>query len=84
MSIRIPVQEDFVLDGGMVTSAFDERWQRDVYTITPPAQTMFDQIRTYLLAQPSVPHSVGFQTRIFGIGLVALTMRWGSYLAALM
>ncbi len=82
-TLRIDVNHDFELDAGDVTTAFEDKYQRDVYTITPPSKSMFEQTADYLFSQPR-PTSIGLQARYLGVAFVALTVRWSSYLAALM
>lgn len=50
--------------------------------IHPPSQPMIDQVIERL---DTMPHEyLGFQTQHLGVGLAALCVRWGTYLATLM
>jgi hypothetical protein len=55
---------------------------RDRYIIVSPAIPMLDQLLTHLDKAPLQYSDI--QTRHLGVGLAALCVRWGSYLATLM
>ncbi|MCP5011331.1 MAG: hypothetical protein GY942_15230 [Aestuariibacter sp.] len=76
MNLIIPVTPELSLHAGVVTT------QGNRLIITPPAQTLFDQLCTWLDQCP-LP-TVGFNHWVLGIGATALCLRWGSYLAVLL
>jgi hypothetical protein len=76
----IPVTTSFSLDAGSYTVEVLE--EKTFYRIVPPAKTMMEQVIEFLEQLP-VPRDKGIQRRYLGVGFAALTMRWGSYLAAL-
>jgi hypothetical protein len=81
--ITIRVNANLTLGAGAFSSVYDEKAQRTVYTVTPPGTPLLEQLLTYLDSLPKVrytdPHS-----RHLGLGLTALAIRWGTYLATLM
>jgi hypothetical protein len=81
--IVIPLNDDCLLDAGTISTHLDEELDRKVFVITPPTVPMFDQVVAYLWSMPE-PGYMGYQGRYLGVGLAALCIRWGSYLATLM
>lgn len=75
-SIKINVTDDLVLDAGTVVETAEG------FTIHPPGFPMIDQLISYLDDQPY--HYSNVQIQRLGVGLSALCVRWGSYLATLM
>jgi hypothetical protein len=55
---------------------------RDRFIIVPPAVPMLDQLIAHLDRAPV--HYSDIQSKHLGVGLAALCVRWGSYLATLM
>ena len=76
MNLIIPVTPKLSLRAGAITS------QGDRLIITPPAQTLFDQLCAWLDQCP--PPTAGFNHWVLGIGATGLCLRWGSYLAVLL
>src|SRR5579864_7489950 len=79
-SIQIRVNDELTLDAGIVRAS-DEQDAR--YEITPPVKPMLDQVIVYLNSKPPLPYE-GIRSSRSGVGLTALCIRWGSYLATLM
>jgi hypothetical protein len=76
MKLLIHGIQDLVLDAGTVSE------KKDNFIISPPTNTMFDQIWNWLESHPR--KYFGYNNWAFGIGATALCYRWGTYLAALM
>jgi len=76
MNLIVPVTPELSLQAGVVTP------QGDRFVITPPAQTLFDQLCAWLDQCP--PPTAGFNHWVLSIGDTALCLRWGSYLAVLL
>jgi hypothetical protein len=76
MNQIVTVTPELSLHAGVVTP------QGNRFIVTPPAQTLFDQLCTWLDQCP--PPTVGFNHWVLGIGATALCLRWGSYLAVLL
>lgn len=79
--ILVKVNDELTLVAGAVSESHDEQYIW--YEITPPAKSMFDQLIEYLNSQPSLPYE-GIRSARYGVGLTALCIRWGCYLAALL
>jgi hypothetical protein len=84
LPLSVRVHENFILNAGEVSTVYDAYLQGNVYIIAPPTPSMYDQILVYLHDQPQPPHTTGIQVRYLGIGLAAIGIRWGTYLAALL
>ncbi|MBU0492283.1 MAG: hypothetical protein KKB13_10590 [Chloroflexi bacterium] len=80
--LRIRVNDDLVLDAGRVAEHAEggQIWR----IVHPPRQTMFEQILAYLERQPAVTDWPGIHLGEEAIAAVAVTLRWGSYLAVLL
>ena len=80
-NIQVVVNDDLTLDAGAYQPIQNEhgKW----IEITPPAITLFEQVVRYLEGKPAPPNKSLRGPRL-GIGLGALCIRWGSYLATLM
>lgn len=74
--LRITTPDGFSLDAGSVAL------EGARYVIAPPVTPMVDQLLAHLKAQPLRP--MDSQSRHLGIGMTALCVRWGSYLATLL
>lgn len=74
LTVRVP--DGPQLDAGTVTKGGDD------YFIATPATPMVDQLLVYLTEKPS--KHIGIQSRHMGVGMAALCVRWGSYLATLL
>src|SRR2546421_4126858 len=77
----VSVNDELTLDAGKLRTCHDD--QHNWYEITPPSRPMFDQIIEYLRLKPRLPYE-GVCTPRYGVGLTALCIRWGSYLAILL
>jgi len=75
-SLTIAVEHMAPLDAGYVTETGDS------FSIQPPSQPMIDQLIMYLDTMPY--EYIGIQTQHLGIGMTALCLRWGAYLATLL
>ncbi len=74
--LLINVPDTPALDAGEVAD------EDDGFLITPPGQPMIDQLVERL---DGMPHEyIGIQTQHLGVGLTALCVRWGTYLATLL
>jgi hypothetical protein len=81
-TLQVKLNDDLLLDIGRLTVRKNAEEHRIEYHIAPPSISLFDQVTDYLWKQPEPPYR-GLHNRDLGIGFAALTMRWGSYLAAL-
>ncbi len=81
--ILIRVNEALTLDAGSFSKAYDESARRVVYTVRPPRRSLLEQLLAYLDPLPNVP-GIGLQSKYLGVGLTALAIRWGTYLATLL
>lgn len=79
-TLSVQVTDDFRLDGGQYT--IQEHPDRIDYVITPPATPMLDQLIAYLERQPYQADSAQALASQ-SVGLAALAIRWGTYLACL-
>jgi hypothetical protein len=76
MNLLVKVTDDLIVDAGKVAE------QGDSYKISPPKQSIFNQLTDWLLCQPDP--KIGFNHWALGIGTTALCLRWGTYLSVLM
>lgn len=74
-TIRVKVNKDLTLDIGSYTED-DCR-----FVIIPPETPIIDQLINYL---DRFNYHSNIRSNKFGVGLTALCVRWGSYLASLM
>jgi hypothetical protein len=74
--LAITIPNLFQLNAGTISEG------RDRFIILPPAIPMFDQLITHL--DRASLRDGDLQTKHLGVGLAALCVRWGSYLATLM
>ena len=80
-TLRVSVEDDFVLDAGSWLQTVDED-QRSVTRVTPPGRPMFRQVVDHLEAKPRPADGyvrLGDEAR----ATVAVCLRWGSYFALL-
>lgn len=78
VDIMVRVCEDLNLNAGRI------RMEDNTYIVDPPDKLLIDQLTDWLFAKPDppVPH---INTNVFlNIGLIALCLRWGTYLTVLM
>ena len=73
--IEITVSDELTVDAGTVEESTEQ------FTVHPPATPMIDQIIAYLDEKPDLYGDT--QIQHLGVGLTALCVRWGSYLATL-
>lgn len=74
--LMITIERILTLDAGDVAETEND------FVIQPPSQPMIDQLIAGLDAMPS--EYIGIQTQHLGIGMTALCVRWGTYLATLL
>ena len=74
--LGITISDHYHINAGTISEG------RDRFIIVPPAIPMLDQLIAHL-DQASL-HDSDIQTKHLGVGLAALCVRWGSYLATLM
>jgi hypothetical protein len=74
--IKIYVTDDLTLDAGSIEETGEQ------FVTHPPDTPMIDQLFAYLDQKPE--HYRDIQIQHQGVGLTALCVRWGSYLATLM
>lgn len=77
-----PIPLTVALPDGVMLDAGVAENERGVHIITPPTVPMIDQLLAYLDTKPH--EYIGIQSRHMGIGMAALCVRWGSYLATLL
>jgi hypothetical protein len=77
MLLRVRVNDDLVLDAGMIADAGAK------LVVHPPSVTLFHQVLAYLRERPDPAPPKGSQDEREGLATVAVTLRWGSYLAVL-
>jgi len=76
MKLTVSLNGAIELDAGTVEETTDS------WIVQPPDQPMIEQLVSYLEAYPE--DIGGFQIRHLSVGLVALCIRWGTYLATVM
>lgn len=82
--LLVRVNADLVLDGGMIEDV-QGPGDGQPKIIHPPTTTLFHQVLAYLQAQPDpVARLPGNVAGREGVAAAAVTLRWGSYLAALL
>ena len=80
-TLRVSVEDDFVLDAGSWLQTVDED-QRSVTRVTPPSRPMFRQVVDHLEAKPR-PADGYVRLADEARATVAVCLRWGSYFALL-
>lgn len=76
MQLTVKVVDTFSLNAGQVEQKDDECW------ILPPNVSLFDQLCEWLYQHPAP--TTGYHHWALGIGVTALCLRWGTYLAVLL
>lgn len=76
MDLVVKVVESFFLNAGKVSM------ENDLHVLSPPEQTLFDQLCEWLDQFPQSKSRL--DDSVLGIGAVALCLRWGTYLAVLL
>ena len=76
MQLTVRVVDTFSLNAGQVEQEGDECW------ILPPNVSLFEQLCEWLYQRPAP--TTGYHHWALGIGVTALCLRWGTYLAVLL
>lgn len=74
--VPVSAPSELSLDAGTIVES------ADAYFISPPVRPLIEQLVDYLDQQPTDRYA-DFQTARLAVGLTALCVRWGSYLATL-
>ncbi|MHB8629489.1 MAG: hypothetical protein ACYDBJ_23995 [Aggregatilineales bacterium] len=80
--LTVRVDDELTLNAGCVREVWETGRPAGTLELTPPVTPMYDQITSYLETKSSVGY--GISSKVVGLGLTALAVRWGSYLATLL